>query len=179
MICDNGKVAINKSPSETIFGVIASEDLTKNNNTFRIKVCKMGTFLAIGIAEKSISLACTEAVGLQQNVLSCGYTSTNRESHISMKDLSKPAKRIQKDDVIDVLVDFDSQRVCFWRNATLEGVIQSRFPLDEGVYRPTVLFNCHDSEIKILPSNPLELPVATSSSSGTICGDCIVNLLQL
>jgi len=120
--------------------IMASEPLTKERPCFRVQVLSIGKFIGVGLADSFLLLDRGVVLGRQPGCLNCAYFSQGpniRKLHMMGEQLKK-VSLIVPGDLIDVYVDFDDQKVHFWKNEKYQGYLESaKMKMQEGKLFPT------------------------------------------
>jgi len=120
--------------------IMATESLTKERPCFRVQVLSIGKFVGIGLADSFLLLDRGVVLGRQPGCLNCAYFSQGpniRKLHMMGEQLKK-VSLIVPGDLIDVYVDFDDQKVHFWKNEKYQGYLDSvKMKMQEGKLYPT------------------------------------------
>jgi len=132
--------------------VLTEESLSPERPWFRITTIRVGTSVAIGVANSGIKVNDGNLLGYQ-NGLNCAYVdyaepapSTLRACGIVYSGKVVPASRLNPGDVIDIKLDFTAKRIHFWRNQEYLSAINANF--NEGDVYPAVSIS-FDSEVII------------------------------
>lgn len=114
--------------------ILAEKPLSRECNHFRVQVDKLGKWVGIGIADAKFILEGSSTLGSQNSgVNSCYFWQNSGIRRIQMYGLShQPAPPVEVGDIIDVLVDFDLQKIYYWNNSKYLGELEStKTPLVE------------------------------------------------
>jgi hypothetical protein len=109
--------------------VMATEPLTKENCSFRVRINKLGKWAGIGVADAKFSINGGNTLGTQTgNTINSAYFWQNSGIRkIQMTSEShKEVAPININDVIGVKIDFDQQKILYWLNDQFQGSITSK-----------------------------------------------------
>jgi len=122
--------------------VVCTEPMTKSRSHFRVQVKSPGKWLGIGIADERFILNDSKTLGTQRNGINIGYfyqsSGINRLQMYgeTSKDDVKP---LQPNDIVDIKLDFEANRIYFFCNDILQGYIApTQNTLREGRLFPAV-----------------------------------------
>jgi hypothetical protein len=165
---------------------LASTPLTRANPFFVVEVPRVGDWVAVGIADKSVQSACSHVLGSQIGCLNASYFCQKRirKLRISYPARGKPLSTSQNSvvegviavapgDHVGVRVDFNLNRVYFYNNDLVQGFVTC----DEGVLREGEVFPAVGLAVgtsltfvnQAQQQSVVSLPLSTSSSSATWC----------
>jgi len=99
--------------------VITEEPLSRTHPWFQISIIRLGTDIAIGVAESNVVIDKGDTLGSQKGIFNCAYVrsvTTTAQLIANGKAHSKSPPDMQSGDVIDVKVDFSGNCVHFWKN---------------------------------------------------------------
>jgi len=106
--------------------VMTSQSFTKKRNHFRVEIVTLGNWCGIGICEEHFQVADGKTLGTQRNCINAAYfyqnTGINRlqmRGEVSIDN----AEPLQAGDIVDILLDFNLNRLYFFRNQKLQGYI--------------------------------------------------------
>jgi hypothetical protein len=126
-VSKDGVVAFRKdAPKGMNPAVMATEPFTRGRSHFRVEITKLGKWAGVGFCDERFQLNDGKTLGTQTQSVSSAYfyqnTGINRlqmHGEMSIDD----AKPFSPGDIIDVKIDFDTNRVYYFHNEKLQGYI--------------------------------------------------------
>jgi len=131
--------------------IFATEAMTRRNNHFRIKIKRLGNWIGIGFAEASFVLSGSRTLGTQPGCINSSYF---WQSHGLRKiqmhgEQYTEVKEINVGDKLDIVIDFDANKVYYFNNGELQGwILCSKTTLTEGTLYPCVDLS-YGSEVRV------------------------------
>lgn len=140
-ISKDGKRASRKSPKGMNPAVISVFPINQENNQFRVEIHQLGNWLGIGVCDNNFILNDSKTLGRQTDSVNASYFHQNTGiNKISMfgetpHDVVEP---FRIGDFIDVMIDFNKNRVYFFNNMRLQWFFSPSINLKEGTLYPCI-----------------------------------------
>jgi len=115
-----------ESPKGLNPAVMSSMKFTRSRSHFRIRILSLGKWLGVGVCDEDFIVNNYKTLGTQKNSVNAAYFFQSSGIH----RLQMPGERHRDNvnpfmvsDVIDVRIDFDSNRIYFFHNYALQGYL--------------------------------------------------------
>jgi len=137
---DNNQTAYRVAlPKGSNPAVICNWPLTPQNNHFCVEVKAVGEWIGIGVCDNQLSVNNSRIVGTQEKGINSSYffqRSGIHALHLRGGKSKEHVKPIIAGDILDVVVQFDKNKICYFNNGEFQGKLTSRKPLLPGVLYP-------------------------------------------
>jgi len=171
VLSGGNEVASRPSTEGSNPAILAGLPLSSTHNHFRVQIQSIGKWIGIGFSDEKYQLNDGSTLGSQKECINCGYFQQDRSTlNLNDKERFDVGFPIMANDIIDVLVDFNTNKVYFWNNSRFVGVIShSSVVFQENKIYPcvnlsstTVVTLLQNSPMPIIPSEAQQSQVKTT-----------------
>lgn len=161
---NNGGISVyrDNEPKGMNPSCLAASSLSKDRPHFRVIIRRLGKWLGIGVCDAQFVLNDNKTLGSQQKCLNTAYFYQNTGIHrlqMGGEASIDDAESFQINDIIDIKVDFDKNRIYYFHNTRLQGYLTpSAFVFKEGKVFPCVSMAI-DSELSFVNTPIPELDI--------------------
>jgi hypothetical protein len=146
IILSDDLLTVSREPLKGMNPLILTKfPLTKKKNQFQIIVKTLGNWIGIGVGESQLLVENGKTLGTQSKCINSSYffqnTGIRRIQMYGEKSIDT-VKSIESGDIIDIKIDFTTNRIIYFNNGQLQGWITPHKPLIEGILYPCVNFSC-------------------------------------
>jgi len=119
--------------------VLTKYPFTRKNPHVRLEVAALGNWIGLGLCDSHFVVNNAATLGTQNKGINAAYFYQNTGLHklqMAGEKSKDGVMPISVGDVIDIVVDFDAQRIYFYNNERLQGYLPSSKVLREGTLYP-------------------------------------------
>jgi len=161
-ISNYGMTAKRSTSSGSNPAVMATAPFTRLSNYFVVEVISLHTWIGIGLCDSSFVLSGSKTLGQQMAGINSSYFCQNAIRKLQMNGEANvvDVEPIKAGDIISIKIDFDGNKVLYFHNDRLQGVIVcTKNILQEGKIYPAVDLSVHT---EVMIRNMDHMPISIS-----------------